>query len=57
MKLKHGRIGIFDAKEGMAAENPEGREVGLRNIIAAMNKEAGYMLFFGGLVVRENGLW
>lgn len=57
MKFKHGRIGRFDTKEEMAAENPEGREIGLRNKIAAMNKEAGCMLFFGGLVVRENGLW
>ena len=57
VKFKDGRIGIFDTKAGMTAENPEGRELGLRNKIAAMNKDAGRAMFFGGLVVRENGLW
>ncbi len=57
VKFKDGRIGIFDTKAGATAVNPEGREMGLRNKIAAMNKAAGRALFFGGLVVRENGLW
>lgn len=57
VKFKDGRIGIFDTKAGRTAINPEGREVGLRNKIAAMNKAAGSELFWGGLAVSENGLW
>lgn len=57
VKFKDGRIGIFDTKAGMTAQHPEGREIGLRNKIAAINKSAGSTMFFGGLTVRENGLW
>ena len=57
VKFKTGRIGIFDTKGGMTAEHPEGRETGLRNKIAAMNKATGSGVFFGGLVVKENGQW
>ena len=55
--FKDGRVGIFDTKGGMTAEHPEGREVGLRDKIVAMNKAAGKEVFLGGLVVKENGLW
>ena len=57
VKFKDGRIGIFDTKGGRTAVNPEGREAGLRDKIAAMNEAAGTNLFWGGLVVMENGLW
>ena len=57
VKFKDGRIGIFDTKRGMTATNPEGREKGLCNKIAEMNRIAGKEVFFGGLVVKENGLW
>lgn len=57
VKTKDGRIGILDTKGGRTATNPEGREKGLARKIAAMNKEAGEPVFWGGLVVRENNLW
>ena len=57
VKFKNGRIGIFDTKGGMTAEHTEGRETGLRNKIAAMNTAAGGNVFFGGIVVKENGQW
>ena len=57
VKFKDGRIGIFDTKGGTTATNPEGREMGLYIKIADMNKAVGKDLFFGGLVVQENGQW
>lgn len=57
VRLKDGRIGIFDTKGGATAKSPEGREAGLRDRIAAMNAAAGCERFFGGLVVREGGQW
>ena len=57
VRFKDGRIGIFDTKGGTTAKSAEGREVGLRDRIAAMNAAAGCARFFGGLVVREGGLW
>lgn len=41
VKFKDGRIGIFDTKGGATAKSAEGREVGLRDRIAAMNAAAG----------------
>lgn len=55
--FKDDRIGIFDTKAGMTAKNPEGREVGLNEKITSMNTSAGKDIFFGGLVVKEGGLW
>ena len=57
VKFKDGRIGIFDTKGGSTATHPEGRETGLREKIAAMNAATGCDMFFGGLVVSENGTW
>ena len=57
VKSKDGRIGIFDTKGGGTAINPQGRENGLRDKIASMNKVAGSNVFWGGLVVRENKQW
>ncbi len=57
VKFKDGRVGIFDTKGGATAKSAEGREVGLRDRIAAMNAAAGCARFFGGLVVREGGQW
>ena len=57
VKFKDGRIGIFDTKGGRTATDPEGKEVGLRDKIIAMNKAAGADTFWGGLVVFENGMW
>ena len=57
VRLKDGRIGIFDTKAGSTAKNPEGREKGLAGKIKSMNNEAGSEVFWGGLTVKENGLW
>lgn len=55
LKLKDGRIGIFDTKSGFTAQNPEGRAEGLADKILKLNEEGGN--FIGGLVVLENNLW
>ncbi len=52
-----GKIGIFDTKGGFTAKNPEGRAEALAARIAELNRLAGERRFFGGLCVRENGLW
>ena len=57
VQFKDGRIGIFDTKGGSTAKNPEGREAGLRDRIAAMNKAAGCERFWGGLLVCESKQW
>jgi len=57
VKFKDGRIGIFDTKAGMTASQPQGRETGLCEKIASMNKDAKAERFVGGLVVRSGGVW
>ena len=57
VRFKDGRIGIFDTKGGTTAKNPEGREAGLRDRIAAMNKAAEFERFWGGLLVCESKQW
>lgn len=55
LKFKDGRIGIFDTKSGMTAQNPEGRAEGLANKIKELNSNGGN--YIGGLVVLENNQW
>ena len=55
MRFKDDRIGIFDTKSGITAQNPEGRAEGLANKINELNKNGGN--YFGGLVVLENNQW
>lgn len=57
VKFKDGRIGIFDTKKGNTAADPEGREKGLYEKIASMNKAAKKTRFVGGLVVLSGGVW
>lgn len=57
LKFKDGRIGIFDTKSGITAQNLDGRERGLFKKIKAMNEAAGKPIFIGGIVVPANGMW
>ena len=57
LKLKDGRIGIFDTKGGITAIHPEGRETGLFNRLKELNAAAGSEKFIGGLVLMENRQW
>lgn len=55
LKLKDGRVGIFDTKSGQTAQNPEGRAEGLYKKLKELNKNKEN--YIGGLVVEENNQW
>ncbi len=55
LKFKDGKIGIFDTKSGLTAQNPEGRAEGLAKKLKELNEEKGS--YIGGFVVLENNQW
>lgn len=57
LKFKDGRVGIFDTKSGITAQNLDGRDQGLFRKIKAMNEAAGKTVFIGGIVIPANGMW
>lgn len=52
IKFNDGRIGIFDTKSGITAENTEGRAEELANKLIELGD-----LYIGGITIYENGIW
>ena len=59
VKFRDGRIGIFDTKKGITASSYETelKAAALQKRLAEVNTEIGEPLFFGGIIIPENGLW
>ncbi len=59
IQMKDGRIGIFDTKGGFTAADSavKDKAEALAKRIAEMNTALGKDLFFGGIVIFENGQW
>ncbi|MDD5738502.1 MAG: DEAD/DEAH box helicase family protein [Candidatus Pacebacteria bacterium] len=55
VKMKDGRIGLFDTKGGIYAQTAKDRAEGLQAYIKKLNK-AGKKLF-GGIVVKDKNSW
>ncbi len=55
VKIKDGRIGLFDTKGGIYAQTAKDRAEGLQAYIKKLNK-AGKKLF-GGIVVKDKNSW
>ncbi len=55
VKLKDGRIGLFDTKGGIYARTAKDRAEGLAKYIKEENKKGKKL--FGGIVVESNGSW
>jgi type III restriction enzyme len=52
IKLSDGRVGILDTKMGQTAQDTEGRAEALAERLSQLGKG-----FFGGIVLKENGVW
>ena len=59
IQMKDGRIGILDTKGGITATDSSVKEKAeaLAKRIADMNATLGKDVFFGGIVIFENGQW
>jgi type III restriction enzyme len=55
VKMKDGKIGLFDTKGGLTAETAKGRAEGLAYYIAEQNKKGKKL--FGGIVLHEKKSW
>lgn len=55
IKLKNGKIGLFDTKGGLTAETAKARAEGLAKYIAEENKKGKKL--FGGIVVKDGKSW
>lgn len=56
LKVKDGRIGLFDTKSGMTAQTAGPRAKGLARYIAEQNKKHKKKLF-GGIILKDKGSW
>jgi type III restriction enzyme len=52
IKLSDGRVGILDTKMGQTAQDTEGRAEALAERLSQLGKG-----FFGGIALKENGVW
>ncbi len=52
VRLQDGRLGIMDTKSGQTAKDTEGRAEALVSRLKKLGPE-----FFGGIVLKENGVW
>lgn len=59
VKFQDGRYGIFDTKKGQTANSQETRDKAeaLQAFLQRLEQEIQKPVFFGGIVVHENGLW
>jgi type III restriction enzyme len=55
IKLKNGKIGLFDTKGGLTAETAKARAEGLAKYIADENKKDKKL--FGGIVIKDGKSW
>lgn len=57
--MNDGRIGIFDTKGGITANqlSTKNKAEALARRIKQMNNLARSDIFFGGIIIKENGLW